>query len=769
MHATLATKLNLLTCALILCASVAIGGFLVQQQITATSEDLVRRGEILAALIAQNSEYGVFTENQENLLRLVESLSVDSDFAYVEIRSKNSKVLARKSLAGHEVPPSESLTFKGEEGAIVTDVRDNATGHNFIQILAPITTKPVKEPSGLFVDPSTASTQTIVIGSVRLGLGKQRLKQSIDQAVISTIFAGSLVVLLGIALTVMVTRRITAPIRTLHDATQKVAQGDLTQPLTIVTGDEVGDLARSFNSMVETLRTAREQEAAYQKTLEATVGERTAELSHTVAALKVAKEAAEAASLTKSQFLANMSHEIRTPMNGLLGMAELLLNTPLTDKQQHLADSIHRSGTALLGIINSILDFSKIEAGKLELERMEFDLREMIEEAVDLFADSAGKKGLDLTCFLPAEIPDRAIGDPVRLRQVLLNLVDNAVKFTQRGEVTVWLHLLAQDARTLMLKCAVTDTGIGIPPQAQAGLFTSFSQADGSTTRRFGGTGLGLAIVKQLVQLMGGEVGIASTPGQGSTFWFTVQLGCAAPRDGSEPAHDQFLSGLRVLIVDDNPTNLFVLNAHLTSWGAEVISADTGAAALERLTEDANTPTPINLAILDIHMPDMDGLILARAIKANPAIRRVDLLALSSGESHSHSGTAEQLGFFAWLQKPVRQSTLRACLRGYGQGSVAAPAPDGPTPVAPLAQGGRVLLVEDNPINREVAMGLLELLGCHVDSAEDGRQALEVSATGAMTSSSWTARCPLWMGTRRRPAFVSGSGRRRQRVSRSLP
>ena len=528
-------------------------------------------------------------------------------------------MLARKSLAGHEVPPSESLTFKGEEGAIVTDVRDKATGHNFIQILAPITTNSVKEPSGLFVDPSTASTQPIVIGSVRLGLGKQRLKQSIDQAVISTIFAGSLVVLLGIALTLMVTRRITAPIHTLHDATQKVAQGDLTQPLMIVTGDEVGDLARSFNSMVETLRTAREQEAAYQKTLEATVGERTTELSHTVAALKVAKEAAEAASLTKSQFLANMSHEIRTPMNGLLGMAELLLNTPLTDKQQHLADSVHRSGTALLGIINSILDFSKIEAGKLELERMEFELREMIEEAVDLFADSAGKKGLDLTCFLPAEIPDRAIGDPVRLRQVLLNLVGNAVKFTQRGEVTVWLHLLAQDARTLMLKCAVTDTGIGIPPQAQAGLFTAFSQADGSTTRRFGGTGLGLAIVKQLVQLMGGEVGIASTPGQGSTFWFTVQLGCAAPRDGSEPAHDQFLSGLRVLIVDDNPTNRFVLNAHLTSWGAEVISADTGAAALERLTEHANTPTPIDLAILDIHMPDMDGLILARAIKANPA------------------------------------------------------------------------------------------------------------------------------------------------------
>ena len=447
--------------------------------------------------------------------------------------------------------------------------------------------------------------------------------------------------------------------------------------------------------------------------------------------LRKAKEAAEAASVAKSQFLANMSHEIRTPMNGVLGMAELLLATPLTDKQRHLADSVHRSGTALLSIINSILDFSKVEAGKLELEHLEFALRETIEEAVDLFADPAERKGVNLTCFLPEEIPDQAIGDPARLRQVLLNLVGNALKFTARGEVTVWLHLLAQDAQTLTLKCAVTDTGIGIHPQAQTGLFTAFSQADGSTTRQFGGTGLGLAIVKQLVQLMGGEVGIASTPGQGSTFWFTVQLGRATPRDSSQPAHEQFLRGLRVLIVDDHPTNLFVLNAHLTAWGAEVLSADSGASALERLTQSATTSPPIDLVLLDVHMPDMDGLMLARAIKAEPALRRVDLLALSSGERDAHRGAADPLGFVAWLQKPVRQSTLRTCLRNYRQGYVAAPAVGEGKALTPPALAGRVLLVEDNPVNREVAIGLLELLGCHVDSAEDGRQALEVSATSA--------------------------------------
>ncbi|MEK6641505.1 MAG: response regulator [Nitrospirota bacterium] len=447
--------------------------------------------------------------------------------------------------------------------------------------------------------------------------------------------------------------------------------------------------------------------------------------------LRKAKESAEAASVAKSQFLANMSHEIRTPMNGVLGMAELLLNTSLTDKQRHLAQSVHHSGSALLTLINSILDFSKVEAGKLELEHLEFALRETIEEAVDLFADPAERKGVNLTCFLPEEIPDQAIGDPARLRQVLLNLVGNALKFTARGEVTVWFHLLAQDAQTLTLKCAVTDTGIGIHPQAQTGLFTAFSQADGSTTRQFGGTGLGLAIVKQLVQLMGGEVGIASRPRQGSTFWFTVQLGRATSRDSSQPAHEQFLRGLRVLIVDDHPTNLFVLNAHLTAWGAEVLSADSGASALERLTQSATTSPPIDLVLLDVHMPDMDGLMLARAIKADPALRRVDLLALSSGERDAHRGAADPLGFVAWLQKPVRQSTLRTCLRNYRQGYVAAPAVGEGKALTPPALAGRVLLVEDNPVNREVAIGLLELLGCHVDSAKDGRQALEVSATSA--------------------------------------
>ena len=455
---------------------------------------------------------------------------------------------------------------------------------------------------------------------------------------------------------------------------------------------------------------------------------RTTELSATIGELTVTRNAAQAASQAKSEFLANMSHEIRTPMNGVLGMAELLLGTQLTERQRHMADTVRRSGTALLDILNDILDFSKIEAGKLNLEQIQFSLRQTVEDAVELFADPVSKKGLELTCFVPEEIPDAVTGDPTRLRQVLVNLVGNAVKFTGRGEVSVRLSCLKKESNRVMLRCEVQDTGIGISEAAQKRLFTAFSQADGSTTRQFGGTGLGLAIVRQLANLMGGEVGITSVLGQGSTFWFTVQLGYD-PQEQSRGAIDiRSLDGMRVLIVDDNATNRFILGAQLRTWGASPLIVDSAKAALDRLKESLCENIPVDLAILDIHMPDMDGMMLAQALKADPRLCQIPLLALSSVEPQGTVGGPDDSIFFAWVRKPVRQSLLRECL--FHQRHAVPDVIRDQTDMSPTIPRfhGRILLAEDNLVNREVAAAMLELLGYHVDLAENGRQAVEAIA-----------------------------------------
>jgi PAS domain S-box-containing protein len=445
--------------------------------------------------------------------------------------------------------------------------------------------------------------------------------------------------------------------------------------------------------------------------------------------LTLAKEAAESASKAKSQFLANMSHEIRTPMNGVLGMAELLLTTQMSDRQRHMTETVHRSGTALLGIINDILDFSKIEAGKLELERTEFGLRQTVEEAVELFTEPAGKKGLELTYVLPDHTPDQVIGDPVRLRQILLNLLGNAVKFTQRGEVSIRFDCLAQDAERLQLKCEVKDTGIGISVEAQKRLFTAFSQADGSTTRRFGGTGLGLAIVRQLTHLMGGDVGVESAPGQGTTFWFTMQLGYDPTQGSLETKTTRSLAGTRVLIVDDNSTNRFILESQLRALEAETLSAASAVTALDQLKQAIAEGTSVDMAILDIHMPDIDGIALSRIMKSDPDLHHIPLLALSSIDWHSSDRPADASIFFAWLRKPVRQSLLWDCLLQQRFASAQAEAKTEGAQPEPTTFTGRILLAEDNPVNREVTLGMLELLGCRVDMVENGRQAVEAVST----------------------------------------